>query len=148
MALIAEIFLLQGCYPHPCPLLTRDPNSKHSRIKNLSTCAIEQQWLALSVSSLKTQAVHQIDGYTILLQPFHVIENHKDVEDRHGVQTKAEVNELVMDEEEGNASEMNTSGDTTGPKVESTEGQEKSDTDAPRAGFQRFICAEYIDSLT
>ncbi|KAJ9606600.1 hypothetical protein H2200_008608 [Cladophialophora chaetospira] len=123
------------------------PDSKNSRIKNLTTCAIQQQWLAVSVSSLQTKAIRQIDGYTILLQPFHDIEQNRTDEDADDVDRKDQ-GEFEMDEG-GNASEAGAINGTALTRAESTgESNQKPETISARTGFQRFICAEYIDTLT
>ncbi|OCT52000.1 ribonuclease P [Cladophialophora carrionii] len=121
------------------------PDSKHSRLRNLQTLAMEQHWLAISISSFKTQALHQIDGYTILLQP-----NRSDGPSqgaKHDVSgsTKTREDETEMTDQDRDDP---LTGGIVAPDIGKTSGaQEVPDVVSHRPGFQRFLCAEYLNSL-
>jgi hypothetical protein len=121
------------------------PDSKHSRLKNLQTLAFQQHWLAISVYSFKTQAVHQTDGYTILLQPGRGDQPWQDSKHDGGVPTKKGETEIEMgdlDRDDPGTGETATPDIGTSSKL-----QQIREVVSPRTGFQRFLCAEYMDNL-
>ncbi|ETI22059.1 hypothetical protein G647_06130 [Cladophialophora carrionii CBS 160.54] len=121
------------------------PDSKHSRVRNLQTLAIERHWLAISVSSFKTQALHQIDGYTILLQPTRSDGPSQGARHDGGGSPKTREDETEMVDEDR---EDTHTGGIIAPEIGTTSGtQELPDVVSHRPGFQRFLCAEYLDSL-
>jgi len=117
---------------------------KQSRTQDLQQLTTQSQWLALSVSAHKTQATGQIDGYTVLLQPQSRTDelSPEDNDTSAAVDTAARAEPQVEAEDGPGAAE-----DTKMTELE-TEHQDQSQSPARRKGFQRFICAEYVDSLT
>lgn len=122
--------------------------SKNSRLEKFQKIAMQHSWLAISVGSYKTHALHQTDGYTLLLRP------------------KGSTNSQGLDEEESDlASELERNGaDAVGQaRLPQDHGQpDKMDVDdiqsahdnkrdqdrSLHAGFYRYLCAEYSDTLT
>lgn len=99
----------------------------------------QQQWLAFTVSGYKTQAVGQTNGYTILFQPDSPADEPTRLGSEHRTQHDSEGQQTV-DSRNDEDLEMPDSDLQTGIQdlVAST---------LPRSGFQRYLCAEYVDSL-
>ncbi len=117
------------------------PPSKQSRIKALDD---QQPWLAMSVSSFKTQAIDQIDGYTILLQPSYTAEPLESLTHHIPAPTEAEEDASTVDEEDQDAAARGAMLE----EVESARADQQIPQVAPsRGGLQRFLCAEYTNSL-
>jgi hypothetical protein len=157
---------------------------KLSRNKNLNSLPRQAQWLALSVSAHRTQAIErQLDGYTILLQPQadsidptsnNEIETDVDVDVANGIENKNATTALDGPQRSAAADHNHDIAmtETPRPDAENTENGRGANTDvdvdidvdmpdpqAPlqcsnkqsaktRTGFQRYLCAEYVDSLT
>ena len=128
--------------------LTLKLDSKHTRIKNLESLATQNQWLAISVSSFKTQAVHQTDGYTIILQPDSTVQQPSELENGHSASANTEEPDCDMNEHDQDAFKQNlSSGVIVSEAQSSSTGQQIPEKPRPRAGFQRFLCAEYADCI-
>ncbi|KAJ9497919.1 hypothetical protein H2202_006522 [Exophiala xenobiotica] len=167
---------------------------KLSRTKNLDSLPRQAQWLALSVSAHKTQAIgRQLDGYTILLQPQadstdptsnNEIETDVDVDvdvdlanenaitALDGPQRSAaadHTHDIAMTEDPRSDAESEAEAEAEAENTENRRGANTDvnvdiDVDMPdpqaplqrsnkqsaktRSGFQRYLCAEYVDSLT
>lgn len=102
------------------------------------------QWLAFSVSAHKTQTTGQLDGYTVLLQPQPQVNEQSHEDDG--------INPAGHPAPNADADAESEHVPGTGVDVEMTEPQaveQKQPQSTPyRKGFQRYLCAEYIDSLT
>ncbi|KIW67570.1 hypothetical protein PV04_06810 [Phialophora macrospora] len=118
---------------------------KQSRVKNLQNLDFQQNWLAISVSSFKTQAVHQTDGYTILLQPSCGDQPWQDSSHDSGGPTKTGETGIEMDDQ--HRDDPDPGGIVTPDIGTSGRLQQISHVVISRAGFQRFLCAEYTDNL-
>jgi hypothetical protein len=163
---------------------------KLSRTKNLDSLPRQAQWLALSVSAHRTQAIgRQLDGYTILLQPQadsidpasnNEIETDVDVDNENENENATTVldgprrsaaadhhHDIAMTEDprpdaesEAEAEAENTeNGRGANTDVDVEIDVDMPDPQAPlqcsnrqsaktRTGFQWYLCAEYVDSLT
>lgn len=123
-------------------------DSKNSRVEKFRKVDMRHSWLAMSVSSYKTHAVRQIDGYTLLLRPkgFSNSQGHGEeqfrpasepgrgdadaVEQQHIPQIRDQPDEMDMDDIQ--------------PAHENKPVQDT----LLHAGFCGYLCAEYSDSLT
>jgi hypothetical protein len=163
---------------------------KLSRTKNLDSLPRQAQWLALSVSAHRTQAIgRQLDGYTILLQPQAdsidptsnkeiEIETDVDVDSANENATTAldgprrsaaadHHHDIAMTEDprpDADVESKAEAGNTENGRGANTDVNVDIDVDMPdpqaplqrsnkqsaktRSGFQRYLCAEYVDSLT
>ncbi|KIW82441.1 hypothetical protein Z517_05468 [Fonsecaea pedrosoi CBS 271.37] len=122
---------------------------KHSRTELLEALPKQQQWLAISVSSHRMQAVNQVDGYTILLQPARPSERPQNIHpDNSTAAMPLDTNENLGEglhrspnqdhEDDIDMTEESTSADP----------QRNQEPLPSRTGFHRYLCAEYIGSLT
>ncbi|KIX04683.1 uncharacterized protein Z518_05553 [Rhinocladiella mackenziei CBS 650.93] len=124
---------------------------KQSRTNNLQTLPPQYHWLALTVSAHKTQAIDQIDGYTILLQPFSSRGLPGGLQEDSETMVDGKPNEDVDGDLE---MEGSNSGTRAGPAIlprdqsrsQPTSSMPPSMSTAPRAGFHHYLCAEYVDS--
>jgi ribonucleases P/MRP protein subunit RPP40 len=106
---------------------------KQSRVKDLNSINSANVWLAMSVSGLGRRVGRRSDGYTVLLQP----EQLQPVE-------ASTVNEVAFERTAEDAEE-----DVEMWEASALEAAEKSVTsDILKTGFRRFLCAEYVDTLT
>ncbi|KAK4940030.1 hypothetical protein LTR10_019767 [Elasticomyces elasticus] len=123
---------------------------KQSRTQNLQDLPTQSQWLALSVSAHKTQATGQVDGYTILLQPRPSNDEQRPEDDgitAAAVAERTDDPEPEPEDEDGSKAREDT--EMTEPGTEDqNQDQDQAKSPARRKGFQRFLCAEYIDNLT
>ena len=119
------------------------PHSKQSRIKATKTHDDQWPWLSISVSSFQTQVLNHLDGYTILLQPSHNVEQPVSATDHDPAPTNAEEDASRMSEEGREAPSTKTKSKAE-PDGKS---QQTSQFIPPRGGLQRFVCAEYVDSM-
>ncbi|OQV04322.1 hypothetical protein CLAIMM_09225 isoform 4 [Cladophialophora immunda] len=116
---------------------------RYSRAEGFEALPRRQQWFAISVSSHKTQAVNQVDGYTILLQPARNAEQPRIL---HPESQTAEMDlgegiQQPPRQEQGDDVNM-----TQAPTLDKP--QQTREPASLRAGFQCHLCAEYIGSLT
>ncbi|KAI1616413.1 ribonuclease P [Exophiala viscosa] len=121
---------------------------KQSRTQDLQNLTTQSQWLALSVSAHKTQVTGQTDGCTLLLQPQSGTDEQFPEDD--GTDAAADTAadtaasaEPQVESESGPGAEKDT--EMTDPRAG---GRPQPQKPASRKGFQRFLCAEYVDSLT
>jgi ribonucleases P/MRP protein subunit RPP40 len=106
---------------------------KQSRVKDPNSIDSANVWLAISVSGLGRRMGRRSDGYTVLLQP----EQLQSAE-------ASTVNEVALEDIGDDAEE-----EVEMAEASALEAAEKSDTsNISKIGLQRFLCAEYIDTLT
>ncbi|EXJ71459.1 uncharacterized protein A1O5_05267 [Cladophialophora psammophila CBS 110553] len=123
---------------------------RYSRTENFAVLPKQQQqWLAISVSSHKTQAVNRVDGYTILLQPARNTEQPRSFHPNRLTPTTSANMDVDMQEGsqgtpyQGRSEDVNMTPAPVPEQIQQTLESAPSGT-----GFQCYLCAEYIDSLT
>ncbi|OAL21029.1 hypothetical protein AYO22_08313 [Fonsecaea multimorphosa] len=122
---------------------------RYSRVGAFEALSRQQQWLAINVSSHKTQAVNQIDGYTVLLQPAHNAGQPRNPHpDDQTTSTPADTN-MDMGELVQQPSQQEQGDDVDMTRTPTPDKPQHTQEPAPsKAGFQCYLCAEYIGSLT
>ncbi|KIW91244.1 uncharacterized protein Z519_08140 [Cladophialophora bantiana CBS 173.52] len=122
---------------------------RYSRTENFGVLPKQQQWLAISVSSHKTQAVNQVDGYTILLQPARNTEQPRNFHpNRLTPTTSANMDVVTQEGLQGTPHQERSEDVNMTPAPVPDKIQQTPESAPSRTGFQCYLCAEYIDSLT
>ncbi|OAP54467.1 hypothetical protein AYL99_11568 [Fonsecaea erecta] len=122
---------------------------RYSRAEVFEALPKQQQWLAMSVSSHKTQAVNQVDGYTLLLQPARAAGQPRNP--HPDTQIAATPEDIDMDQVEvvRQPSTQQQGDDVDITLAPTPENPQQTKEPAPsKVGFQCYLCAEYIGSLT
>jgi hypothetical protein len=121
---------------------------KQSRTANLETLSRRAQWVAVSAVAHRIDAVGQVDGYTILLQPEPL---------PTGGVTDTDDTAMAEGPEsgrpgEGKDVEMTTTTTTSEGRppagVDLAPTPTTTATPARPGGLRRYVCAEYVDSVT
>ncbi|KIW13387.1 hypothetical protein PV08_08575 [Exophiala spinifera] len=133
---------------------------KHSRAKDLSRLDRSAQWLGLTVTAHKAEPVGQTDGYTVLLRPVaesKLLPDAKGGDDPESplADTK-DGDDMVMKDSTGDhdTAEAEFEGQLDGAGAKGRDVQMADDMSSDKkaiktcAGFYRYLCAEYVDSLT